>query len=65
MKIIERRGVQESIQVLQAHTWKKHDGSGKSKGKFDKSNNKKGHGQTHRNTRMMRNLNPLREEEGT
>lgn len=29
LRIIERRGVQESIQALQAQTWKKHSGSRK------------------------------------
>lgn len=42
MRIIERRGVQESIQGLQAQTWKKHGGFGKFKGKNDKGNNNKG-----------------------
>jgi len=42
LKIIERRGVQESIQALQAQTLKNHGGSEKSKGKFDSSKKKKG-----------------------
>lgn len=40
--IVETRGVQESIQALQAQVWKKHGGSNKIKGKFKKSNGKKG-----------------------
>jgi len=41
LKIIERRGVQETIQALKTHTWKIHGGSEKFKGNFDKSKNKK------------------------
>ena len=40
-KIIERRGVQESIQALQAQTLKNHGGSEKSKGNFDSGKKKK------------------------
>lgn len=42
LRIIERRDVQESIQALQVQTWKKHDGSSKTKGKFDKGYSRKG-----------------------
>jgi len=52
LKIIERRGVQESIQALQAQTWKKNVGSEKSTCKFDSSKNKKGswsNSQKHKN----------------
>jgi len=52
LKIIERRGVQESIQTLQAQTWKKNGGSKKSKGNFDSSKKKKGswsNSQKHKN----------------
>lgn len=30
LRIVERKGVQDSIQTLQAQTWKKHDSSNKS-----------------------------------
>jgi len=36
-----------------------------SKTSLIRSRTTKGHGQTHRNIRRMRNLNPLREEDGT
>lgn len=42
LRVIERRGVQESIQALQAQTWKKHSRSRKFNEKLDKSNNNKG-----------------------
>ncbi|XP_050916822.1 uncharacterized protein LOC127131996 [Lathyrus oleraceus] len=41
MMIVERKGVQDSIQALQARTWKKHGGSNKSKGKINKTQSKK------------------------
>lgn len=41
MRIIERKGVQDSIQALQVQTWKKHGGSNKFKGKRDKTKSKK------------------------
>lgn len=41
MRIFERKSVQDSIQALQAQTWKKHDGSKKFKGKRDKTRIKK------------------------
>ncbi|XP_050889237.1 uncharacterized protein LOC127094444 [Lathyrus oleraceus] len=37
MRIVERKGVQDLIQTLQAQTWKKHSGSKKFKGKGDKT----------------------------
>src|ERR1051325_1611055 len=40
MRIVERKGVQDSIQPLQAQSWKKDGGSNKFKGKFDKSQGK-------------------------
>jgi len=52
LKIIEIRGVQESIQALQAQRWKKNGGSEKSKGKFDSNKKKKGswsNSQKHKN----------------
>lgn len=42
MQIVERKGIQEAIQALQAQTWKGQGGSGKFKGRFDKNNTKKG-----------------------
>lgn len=41
MRIVERKSIQDSIQTLHAHTWKKHDGSNKFKGKGDKIRCKK------------------------
>lgn len=52
LRIIERKDVKESIQALQTQTWKRHVGSEKSKGKYDKGKNKKGswtNSQKHKN----------------
>ena len=49
MRIDERKGVQDSIQDLQAQSWKKDGGSNKIKGKFDKSQDKKTWSNLHKN----------------
>lgn len=41
LRIIERKWVQDSIQVMQEHTWKKNDSSNKFKGKVHKTQRKK------------------------
>lgn len=41
IRIVERKRVQDSIQVLQAHTWKKHGGSNKFKRNGEKTQTKK------------------------
>lgn len=38
LRIVERKGVQDSIQALQAQTWKKHGGSNKFRGKTQSKN---------------------------
>ena len=49
MRIVERKGVQDSIQALQAQSWKKDGGSNKFKGKFDKTRGKKSWSNSHKN----------------
>ncbi|XP_050896654.1 uncharacterized protein LOC127103437 [Lathyrus oleraceus] len=49
IKIVERKGVQDSIQALQAHSWKKNGGSNKFKGKIDKTQGKKSWSNPHKN----------------
>ena len=49
IRIIERKGVQDSILTLQAQSWKKDDGSNKFKGKFDKTHGKKSRSNSHKN----------------
>ena len=49
MRIVERKGVQESIQALQAQSWKINGGSNKFKGKFDKTHGKKSWLNSHKN----------------
>ena len=41
IRIVERKGVQDSIQSLQAQSWKKNDGPNKFKYKIDKTQSKK------------------------
>ncbi|XP_050920350.1 uncharacterized protein LOC127137984 [Lathyrus oleraceus] len=41
IRIVERKGVQDSIQALQTQAWNKHCGSNKFKGKGDKTQSKK------------------------
>lgn len=41
LRIVERKGVQDSIHVLQTQTWKKNYGFNKSKRKWDKTQSKK------------------------
>ena len=49
MRIVERNGVWDSIQALQAQSWKKDGGSNKFKGKIDKTQGKKSWLNTHKN----------------
>ena len=49
LRIFERKGVQDSIQALQAQSWKKDGGSNKFKGKFDKTHSKKSWSNPHKN----------------
>ena len=48
IRIVERKGVQDSIQALQAQSWKKNGGSNKGKGKFDKTQGKKSWSNPHK-----------------
>ncbi|XP_058783325.1 uncharacterized protein LOC131658001 [Vicia villosa] len=48
IRIVERKGVQDSIQALQAQLWKKNGGSNKFKGKFDKTQGKKSWSNPHK-----------------
>ncbi|XP_050914627.1 uncharacterized protein LOC127129501 [Lathyrus oleraceus] len=65
IRIIERKWVQVSIQELQAHAWKKHDGFGKFKGKGDKTQSKKFWSNPQSTRSMIWLLNPRKEEEET
>ena len=56
MSIIKRKWVQDSIQALQAQSWKKDGGSNKFKGKFDKSQGKKPWSNYHKNKVEDRNF---------
>ena len=49
MRIVERKGVQDSIQALQAQSWKKDGGPNKFKGKFNKTHGKKSWSNSHKN----------------
>ncbi|XP_050914861.1 uncharacterized protein LOC127129779 [Lathyrus oleraceus] len=49
IRIVERKGVQDSIQELQAQSWKKSGGSNKLKGKIDKTHGKKCRSNPHKN----------------
>ncbi|XP_058755695.1 uncharacterized protein LOC131628905 [Vicia villosa] len=48
IRIVERKGVHDSIQALQVQSWKKDGSSNKFKGKFDKTQGKKSWSNPHK-----------------
>ena len=65
MRIIKIKGVQDSIQALQAQSLKKDGGSNKFKGKFDKTHEKKSWSNSIRIRSKIDLLNPRKWEEET
>ncbi|XP_058782680.1 uncharacterized protein LOC131657233 [Vicia villosa] len=62
IRIVERKGVQDSIQALQAQLWKKNGGSNKFKGKFDKNQGKNPWSNPHKQHVEDKTFEPSKEE---